>query len=215
MHKMSYNATKLIASERVSRKQADERKASKTSVFLFHDINNSLYLLTVPSSINLEICLLNWVFASLFLFDQVHKNEQKRLNLWNCNVQDNIWGNRKAQQEIYELLGFLSNFSYLIPLQGSGPTGLVFVLGMPHTGIKCIRLERCFWAILAFYNMARLHLSSPSANQIKILLHANTTLTVRKLCLISSLYISIFSLEPFVLFQCCPLISIKLVPKCC
>lgn len=62
-----------MASERVNRKQADERKASRTSVFPFHDINKSLYLLTVPSLINLEIHLLNWVFASLFLFDQIHK----------------------------------------------------------------------------------------------------------------------------------------------
>lgn len=214
MHEMSSHATKLMASERENGKRADESKACRTKGVPSRAISHSLYLLTVPSLINLEIRLLNWVFASLFLFDQIHANEQNGLNWWNCNVDDGIWGNRKSQQETYELLGFLSNFSYPIPLQVSLPTGLVSVLGMPHTGVKRVGLEGCFWAILVFCT-ARLHLSSSSANRIKILLHANTTLTLRKLCLICSLYVSLFSLEPFVLFQCCPLISIKLVPKRC
>jgi len=59
MHMMSYNATKLISSERVNVKQADESKACGTKVVLFRAINNSRYVLTVPSVINLEIRLLN------------------------------------------------------------------------------------------------------------------------------------------------------------
>lgn len=173
----------------------------RTKVVLFHAINSSLHLLAAPSLIHLEIHLLNWVFASLFLFDQTHNNEQNGFSPWNCNVDDDLWGNRKTQQETHELLGFLSSFSSVIPLQVSVPPGLVFAC---HIQV-----------ILARYNMARLHFLSPSANQIKNQLNAITTLRVRKLCLKSSLYLPILSLEPFVLFQCCPLISIKLVPRRC
>lgn len=125
------------------------------------------------------------------------------------------WHSR--QQEISARNSWASWFSFQFLLLDSfaGQPAHRPCLCCRHAGIEHTGPEGCFWALSAICNMGRLHRFPSSANQIKILLQANTTLSVRKLCFIASPQISIFSLEPFVQLQCHPLISIKLVPKCC